>query len=308
MSLQTIDQSQETFDRLVAEGTNVSASAPAGEKLSALRSLSPKELEDLLRGQPARVSSDEEFFVDVIDSGDHQLDDTGRPFPSWAKLIVVGMTKEENALFSPEWCQISAEQLLQLFKSVCPDVSYTREILDAYSINESSTHTELVAALVDYTTDCLFAQTTYSIANTITSQECGPRTFLYSFDQADLVSKYEAFKNKAYHSLDNAFLFHLPPVASESAPAEFRATSDAYSKACIEVVNDQQPWESYSVRKRCMSFDGTKSDLLGEEERDCGFKRWGKLVNTPERKKMFMGGRELLYKAMKYAMSLDYKK
>ncbi|RFU30422.1 hypothetical protein B7463_g5903, partial [Scytalidium lignicola] len=308
VALQTREQAQETFDRLIAQGTSLSSSAPAGEKLSALRSLLPKDLEPLLQGHPARVSWDEEFFLDLPDSGDHQLDDTQRPFPSWAKLIVVGMTKEENALFSSQWHELPAEQLLQAFKSACPDPSFAREILDAYSISDSSSHAELVAGLIDYTTDCLFAQTTYSIANTATSPQYGPQTFLYSFDQIDLVSTYDAFKNQAYHSSDIAFLFHLPAVASESVPAEFRATADAYSKACVDVVNGEQPWEAYSIGKRCMSFDGNKTRLVTQEERDCGFKRWGKLVDTPERKDMFMKGRDLLYAAMKYAMTLDYSK
>ncbi|KAH8815519.1 carboxylesterase [Xylogone sp. PMI_703] len=307
VALLTPQQSQETFDRLIAEGTNLSPSAPAGDKLAALRSLSTKDLERLLEGHPARVALDEEFFLDLPNTEDDLLDDTERPFPSWVKLVVVGMTQVENALFSSQWYDYTKEQILQAIGSAILDPSYKKEVFEAYSISDSSSHEELVAALANYTSDCLFAQTTYSVANTISPYH-GPQTFLYSFDQVDITSKYSAFKNQAYHSLDNAFLFHLPPVASESAPEEFQATSNAYSKACIDLVNGEQPWEAYGVGRRCMSFDGKNTRLVSEKERDCGFKRWGRLTSTPERKEMFGKGRQLLFEAMKYAMSLDYSK
>jgi hypothetical protein len=54
-----------------------------------------------------------------------------------------------------------------------------------------------------------------------------------------------------------------------------------------------------------MVFDGTRTRLVEKEERDCRFNRCGKFVNREGREEQFMAGRELLYKAMNYAMSLE---
>jgi hypothetical protein len=305
VSLATPEIAQETFDRLVREGTYLSTSAPAGDKLAALRSMSTKELEALLHGQPAQVSYDEEWFVDLAKLKNLRIDNSSWYFPSWVGLIAVGMTKEETALFSQQWQALSSIQLSDAWKSVLP-ISTREEVFRLYGISASVSNLDLVASTIDYTTDCIFAKATHSIAETaFSTTRDGQGTFLYSFDQRDLTSKIAAFKGKAYHSLDNAFLFHLPPVASGSAPTEFQATADAYSKACIDVVNSNHPWESYSLGKRCMIFDGARTRLAEEKERDCEFRRWGKFVNTDDREENFKAGRQLLYMAMKYGMALE---
>jgi hypothetical protein len=133
-----------------------------------------------------------------------------------------------------------------------------------------------------------------------------PPVFLYSFNQTDLLSPDPVFKDQAYHSLDNPFLFYLPPVACSSAPPAFRGTVRAYSKACVDLVNGDEPWEVYGVERRTRVFDGEDVRLISEEEGNV--KRWGAFSNTDERAEMFTGRvplmYNLMYEAMMYATGL----
>ncbi|RFU26555.1 hypothetical protein B7463_g9780, partial [Scytalidium lignicola] len=96
-SLHRPDNRQEIFDRLVAS-TGIAASAPAADKIAALRSLMAKEIEGLLDGN-ATPAFDDKFWVDQDLTS--SLEDG--PFSSWVKTVVVGITKDENALFSQLW-------------------------------------------------------------------------------------------------------------------------------------------------------------------------------------------------------------
>jgi carboxylesterase type B len=281
---------QATFDRLVAS-TGVPASAPSGDKIAALRSLSPKNLGLLLAGENAMPGWDEKFWVDQ----DSTLPLEEGPFPSWAKLVVVGMTRSENALFSQLWQTMGADELIRSFRAAFTDSEFAEEVLQAYEINSNSEQPAVVEALVNYTSDCLFAKATYDIA----SKHGSHPICLYSFDQVDLMEG--VFKGASYHSLDNAFLFHLSPVAGQKAPAPWRATADAYSKACIDLVNGEQPWEPYRVGGQIMSFDGERTGLT----KDFNYSRWGHLVSSRERTDKFNSGKILLFSAMRAGMALE---
>jgi hypothetical protein len=296
---------QETFDRLVAEGTGLSQNAPAGDKLAALRSLSPQDLGKFLNGESMPVSQDEAFFT-KLRNNDENLDET-TVLPSWVKSAVVGQTKHEMAIFGQEWATMAAEELYRELKDAFPNQEYANEVLNAYGAVETSRHAELVSALTAYTSDVVFSKATYSIASSClaTSDDYSVTTFFYSFDQPDILSQDPVFKDKAYHSLDNPFLFYFPQVTEPKAPPAFHATATAYSKACIDYVHGEYPWEAFIVRRKVMSFNGERTALVSEEE-GSNVGRWKGLVSTPERRDMFRSGvGGLLQQARSFAMSVS---
>ena len=85
-------------------------------------------------------------------------------------------------------------------------------------------------------------------------------------------------------------------MAGSKAPAPLKAAADAHSKACIDDVNGEVPWESYRVTGQAMLFDGEKTGLSKEGN----FARWTHLTPTEERREMFTtGGRSLVFTAIK---------
>ncbi|KAK9326648.1 alpha/beta-hydrolase [Lipomyces starkeyi] len=293
-----LEEAQKAFDRLVA-ATGLSK-APVGLQLSALRNMSPSDIHEIVGGGVAIVAEDPEFFADWSGERYEEI----ATIPSWAKQIVVGLTKKETALFAQRWVVMSAEDMYNEWKSVYPDRAYAEEIFCAYNVNKASTKPQLHAGLVAYTGDLLFGKVVHSVATAHlrNSHASNPKVYLYSFDQPDVLSPKAEFKDNAYHSQDNAFLFYFPQVASASAPAEFRATADVYSAAALRLANGKEPWEDISIAKRFMMIHEEKSRM--REDSEWCYKRWGHLVNTPERLDMFLLGKELLMMAIHYAMSL----
>lgn len=292
------DEGQETYKQLV---TAIGQSdAPAGQQLSALRSVTPLELHEIIADRKPIVFEDTQFFSDW--EGQHWEE---VPFmPSWVHRVVVGQTHDENVLFAQRWESMASDELYREWQQVYPDANYAQEVLSAYGITHKSTQAELVAAYVAYTGDAMFAKAVHSIATTHLqhSQHSDPKVYMYSFDQPDILSPNPVFYNGAYHSQDNAFLFCHPPVAGSSAPPEFQATARVFSDAALAVINGKEPWEDISVAKRFMSMVGDQSALRDEEEGN--YTRWKGLVDTNERFNLFMCGRSIMYAAMAFAMSL----
>jgi hypothetical protein len=163
---------QGTFDHIVAKGTGLAESAPVGNKLAALRSLSTKELVTLQQSTPARSAWDEAFFPDLPKTTSSI--DTVSNFPSRVKMVVVRQTKDENALFAQRWATITGEDLLHERQTAFLDPLYGQEILKAYDVTSHSSHSERVAALTAYTTDCFFSKATYSTCISVFLQSNRP--------------------------------------------------------------------------------------------------------------------------------------
>jgi len=119
----TASERQVIFDRLVAS-TGICNTAPAGDKIAALRSLSPKDLERLLLDNGNSLPAwDENFYVDQnpaisLEEG---------PFPSWAKIVVVGVTKDENAFFSQYWHTLDVKTLTRNMREAFSDRNTLRK-------------------------------------------------------------------------------------------------------------------------------------------------------------------------------------
>lgn len=289
---------QRTYDRLVtAVGLE---HAPAGVQLSYLRSMSPSKIAEAIGGYQDMMIEDSEFFSDYPDERFEQLGIV----PSWVKAIVVGQTKHESILFSQKWHTMSSEEMYDRWMSLYGDDSYAQEVSAAYRISRTSCHQDMLTAMATYTSDVLFGVATYSIATQHLQKphQMNPKIFLYSFDQPDVLSPNKTFHGTAYHSLDNVFLFRHPPVAAESAPAQFRATSDIFSGAALKLVNDREPWEDISVSKRYMSILGDSSEL--KNLADTNAAQWSGLADTNPKYEKFASGKTLLLEAMAYAMTL----
>lgn len=301
---------QEAYDRLVASAGL--SDAPASMQLSALRSMSPLEIHGHIadRNSNSLVVQDDEFFADWTGRRFEEIS----PMPSWTRAVVAGHTKDETVLFAQKWAVMSSAQLYEAWAAIYDDKAYAEDVFAAYgggsgsgsggSITETSSHQDLVAALIAYTGDVLFGKVTHCLATAHLQQPHpdNPKVYLYSFDQPDTLCKNDIFRGGAYHSQDNAFLFCHPQVAGPGAPAEFRATADVYSSAVLNLAYGAEPWEEIGVAGRFMSV---WADQSGMREGSQGIsKRWVGLVQTVQRVDMFMRGKALLFDAMAYAMSL----
>jgi carboxylesterase type B len=234
--------------------------------------------------------TDENFWIDQ----DPLLPLEQGPFSSWAKVVVVGMTKDEFASYAEYWQTLTAEELVQNLRGLFSDQNFAQEVLEAYCINDSSEKTAIVEAYIQYTSDCFFGRAAYEIA----SKHDSHPVCLYKFDDTDPTES--ILKDKSYHSMNNAFLFHLSPVAGPMASPSWRATADAYSEACINLAYGEQPWEPYLVEKRAMSFNGEMRGLT----KDLTFSRWIHLISSQERAEIFDRGKILLFKAANYCTML----
>ncbi|KAH8891124.1 alpha/beta-hydrolase [Thozetella sp. PMI_491] len=274
--------------------------APAGQQLATLRSLSPEELHRLTGDRDNILSEDDEFFSDWADQKWEEI----TTLPSWVRRVAIGLTKDENILFAQRWAAMSAEEMYREWESVYGDPNYAQEVFTAYNITIKSTQAELLAGYVAYTSDAMFDKAVHSIATTHlrSPHPANPKIYLYSFDQPDVLSPNPVFYGGAYHSQDNAFLFQFPQVAGPSAPVKFQATSDTFSSAVLQLIHGKEPWEDVSVSRKFMSFNAEESRLKDEAEGP--LVRWDKLVGTEERLKLFMKGKDLMYRAMAYAMAL----
>ncbi|KAK5052693.1 hypothetical protein LTR84_002559 [Exophiala bonariae] len=274
--------------------------APASLQLSALRSMSTTDMLDRLGvAEHSFMLEDEEFFSDY--SG--QLFDQLTTIPSWVQKVVVGQTKEETVVFALKWHTMSADQLRSQWEGIYSDPSYAQEVFAAYGVGKDSSHSDMVAALVAYTSDNFFTTT----ASRLTTEHLkipgpgNPKVYSYCFDQPDIISKRPVWRGSAYHSVEIPFLFRHPQVAGSDASPEFRKTSDTFSTAVLHLLNGNEPWEDVSIAKRWMRLDGEKSGIANEN--DSLGARWAVLANSPERHQKFMLGMMLLGDAMGYALT-----
>jgi hypothetical protein len=269
---------QDRFDNLVSK-IGLAASAPAGDKLSALRSLTPNTLNQLHGDGVSPPVWDPDFWSDYEQGT--SLSDTSRPLPSWLKSAVIGCTSEEAALFLPS--HISGTDAVAMVKhafAVDPDL--TQDILNAYTIKEAMSSSDATNALIRLVTHGVFTNVAHTFA---TSYHETPISY-YSFNQVDPFPQ-SNWHNRAFHSLGNSMLFHLPTVAGPNADAGTRATSDRFCEAAIRLTNGEQPWESYSTGRKQMVLDGEKSDLV---QVDDSAAVWEKFCTSKERLDAFCQG------------------
>jgi carboxylesterase type B len=274
--------------------------APVSLQLSALRSMSPVELLNLLGvTRHTFMIEDEGFFSDYSGQRFDQL----TTLPSWLKSVVVGQTKEETVIFAHKWHSMSADEMRSQWEGIYGDPTYTLEVLAAYGVSKESSHSDMVSALVAYTSDIFFNITTNAVATEHLKlpDPANPKVYQYCFEQPDVLSTLGVWRGGAYHSLDIPFLFRHPRVAGEDAPVDFRATSDCFSAAALKLVNGQEPWEDISVAKRWMKVFADHSGIKGKDEGSTA--RWAKLADKPERHQKFMLGMMLLGDAIGYALT-----
>lgn len=298
ISPDTLATRQRHYDHLVSSvGLK---DAPPSLHLSALRNMSPFEMLDKLGvTEHSFMLQDEEFFSDY--SG--QQFDQFTTFPSWIQRVVVGQTKQETAVFAPKWYTMSADQLRSQWEKTYSDPVYAQEVFAAYGIDKASSHSDMVAALVAYTSDNFFTTTASRLATEHLKipGPTNPKVHHYCFDQPDILSSRLVWRDSAYHSVDIPFLFCHPQVASDDAPPDFRKTSDNFSASVLHLVNGHEPWEDVGVARRWMRFNGDKSSIVDEHEGLAA--RWSALTDSPDRYRKFMLGMILLGDAMGYALN-----
>lgn len=294
-----LEDAQQTFDKLVA-ATGLSE-APVGQKLSALRSMSPSEVHEVINSGVSPLIEDPEFFEDY--SGERHEEVSN--IPSWIRRIVVGQTKDETALFAERYYHLPVSKLYDEWKEIYADSSYAEEVFAAYNVTLQMSQANFAAAFIDCSGDVMFGKVVHSIATTHLDEKrsSSQKTFLYSFDQPDTRTQKSTFRNRAYHSLDNGFLFALPQTLGPEAPAEFRATAEQYSDAVLRLTTGNDPWDDVSVGKRFMSFQGGAGAGL-KDSNEWYSRRWSHLTNTEERLRKFGMIRELMLESMAYGMSL----
>lgn len=275
--------------------------APVNLQLSALRSMSPVELLNALGvTRHCFMIEDDEFFADYSGQRFDQL----TSLPSWLKAVVVGQTEHETVVFALKWHTMSAGEICSQWEGIYNDPAYAQEVLAAYSVTKESSHSDMVAAVVAYTSDIFFNTTTDTIAmeHLKLPNPANPKVYQYCFEQPDVLAPLPVWRGGAYHSLDIPFLFRHPQVVGPDVPAEFRATCDSFSAAAIKLINGHEPWEDVRVAKRWMRFHADKSGIRGENE-GIAARRWKKLADSPGRYQKFMMGMLLLGDAMGYALN-----
>lgn len=284
--LQSYSDQQQTFNRLV-ESTGVSASAPADEKLAAIRRLSIQQMGGFLEemeGSHASPIWDEQFFTSLEGSS---ILDIRRKLPAWVKMIAVGTTRDESAVFSSAWKSMGATELIQRLRDLVSDDGFVNDIFVTYGITESSPQADIVEAYIKLTTDGCFSIGAHNIGCQKTSRP----VFMYSFDQEDLT---QHFLGYSYHSFANPFLFLIPTVAGLDAPEDWRKTAYAFADSCISLVCGQEPWQRFDIANLTMSFNGGRTGLT----KHSGFLRWKSLASTKERENLFRSSIGLVQDAL----------
>ncbi|KAF9885685.1 hypothetical protein FE257_012667 [Aspergillus nanangensis] len=288
LPLSSLEESQDIFDRLVASN-GVSASAPATEKLAAIRKYAADELQALTQcrfGQFAMPILDPEWFVD-----------TTLPFeqiehlPPWIKAIVIGSTKQEYALYGIFCASWTSFQFQKAVQTVIPDEDFAKEVMEVYHISEDADHATAFNGFLQFGTDSLF-----STVPVLIGDRDSPEVSLYSFDQEDDFDS-SLLKGYAYHALDNAYFCRLTAVAGLEAPSWRHATANAFSEACFDIIYGKPPWEAYHKTGQVMSFQGKKTGLA----KLSGLERWARFIATKERQRAFReAGERLLIYTLKY--------
>jgi hypothetical protein len=265
---------QQNFDDMVVK-LGVSASAPAGDKIAALRSMTPEELNALHGGGVSSIIWDPHFWPDR-DEASWLEDQT--PFPSWLKGAVIGSTKEETALFLLN--SITGTEAVSLIKAATAEknADFVNHLLTTYDIRSDPTPGSGNDALIRLLTHSIFTV----VAQGVASQHAELPVSLYSFDQVDPFET-SRWKGRAYHSLGNAMLFRQPTVAGVTADAGTRATANRFCEAAIALTHGDQPWEPYRAGQKVMVFNGEKSGLVHTG----GKAPWSEITKTKEQWDMF---------------------
>lgn len=282
LPLKTTAAAQQSFDRLV-ELAGAPASASASEKLEKLRGLTTDQVQAFAESPLGREIWDGKWFVG---SDPSRLMLEPNRLPSWTKRVVFGYLKDEAAALLPLWAAVQAPQAVQVIRSIIPDQDFASKVLEAYGISADSQATVL-RGILNLATDTLYTDLLPR------SGVPAPRSlYTYAFDQVDSFPG-TPIEGYAYHGSSNAFVFRYPAVAGPKASPAQRATCDAFSKLCIDLLYDEEPWEPYHVSGQGMSFDGDKSGLV-----KLTFP-WFKIVTDEENRKTFQAvGEGLLNFAM----------
>lgn len=263
---------QDRFDGLVSK-MGIAPTAPAGDKLAALRSLTCEEL-NRLNGPGVSPPTHDPEFSPELEEGLFLENNT--PFPSWLKGIVIGSTSEEAALFFLKG--VTGSEGVSAVKSVYGDTEFAQELLQNYQIEESHAPDSGTDGLIGLVTDAALG----SAAHAISSEHPEVPVSLYSFEQKDPFPN-SPWAGRAFHSLGNSMLFRLPTVAGPNADRGTRVTSDRFSEALISLTHGQQPWESYHQGHKMMVFDGERSGIVQTD----GKPRWASVTQTQERLELF---------------------
>ncbi|KAH8883405.1 carboxylesterase [Thozetella sp. PMI_491] len=270
-----VDVRQAAFDRLVAK-TGVSASAPAAQKIAALRSLPAAELNKLLEGESIGPVWDDKWFPDQDFSRKYEDFDH---FPSWVKRVVVGYTRDEMALFRALADCNTIATVNSALQQTVPEAEFLKELLDHYKISSASTDEEARKGFVALTTEAFFSRVPYVIGRIKSIP-----VHIFRFDEIDRNPAGGRYHGWAYHALDNLFLFRFPAVAGPDAHPSSRATSDAFSQLVLATVYGEEPCEPFARSGKIKLLDGEGSPLQDGTE---DLERWKALLNTPEREDIF---------------------
>ena len=265
---QPFEASQERFDILLSK-LGISSSAPAGDKLAALRSFPPEEL-SRMNGPGVSPPVYDPAFYPGQDINSYL--ENSRPFPSWCKGIVIGSMKEEAALFAPK--DVSGRHAISMVKTAYEDPEFVNELLQAYSFKDDDTPGSGADALIALITHGTFT----SISHAIASEHTEVPVSLYSFNQVDPFEQ-STWKGRAFHSLGNGMLFRQPTLAGPSADEGTQITSNKFCEAAILLTNGQQPWETYANTQKMMVFDGARSGVVQTD----GKALWTDITRTEER-------------------------
>lgn len=276
-----------------------------------LRSLPCEKLHELGANRVEIILCEDPIFFD--DWSGQRFEEIPA-FPPWIRRVMVGELSEETAAMAHYWEKLSPTDLLGTWRQLYQDPEYAMELLAVYGISGDEDSgvggvcgsSRVVDALVDYTSDALFGKAVRSIAETHLSvtptldqgnhrydaRLPQPQVYLYRFDQPDTVAPPGQHYGRAYHSLDNAFLFYFPSVAGAEASQDLRTTADSFSGAALRLAYGDELWEELSTRnKKFATFSGD-----GLQIREQTKARWESLINTPDRIDQFLLGKDLLWK------------
>ncbi|KAL7904471.1 Carboxylesterase [Trichoderma velutinum] len=293
--LLTPEQSQENFDSLVST-TGLPKSAPAADKIAALRDLSQADFAKLLERGAQRPGWDDVWFTEPdLSSG---LED-GRAFPNWLEALVIGSAKHECALWDPLWRRLNDAACVKLAEQSVAGISSGGTILQEYGIKsnpaEDKSHDhKAIEGLVRLATDSLFGCIPYTIA----SRHSELPISMYRFDQTDDDPRSPA-QGSAYHSMSNPFFFNFPTVSGPEAPEKARETSRGLITAAIALAYGEQPWEPFSKDRKMMVFGGDEPGLRDLRSEDL---RFLKFCASAEDYRAFTGAGGKLISELVYAV------
>ena len=304
-------ETQTTFDKACEALDTAGTGSATGEKLELLRSLPCEKLHEFGGNRLETILCEDPVFFD--DWSGQRFEEIS-VFPRWIRRVMVGELSEEMAVMAHYWGMLSPTDLLDTWRQLYKDPEYAGEVLGVYGVGgdegkgagDVDGDSRVVQGLVDYTADALFDKAVRSIAEThlIVKPSPGqddngnrdslsqPQVYLYRFEQPDILAPSKAHRDRAYHSLDNVFLFYFPSVAGTGAPQELRTTADDFSGAALRLAYGDELWEEMGIgNKKFAAFSGS-----GMQIREQTKARWESLVNTADRLDQFLLCKDLLWK------------